>query len=51
MFIVLINNDTNDNDNLFVNQFENERFDEITIQEKRHRCYLYEKNKQDIFLA
>jgi hypothetical protein len=51
MFIVSIDNDTNDNDKLFVDQFENERFDELTIQKKRHHCYLYEKSKRDIFFA
>jgi hypothetical protein len=49
MSINSTNNDTNDNDNLFVDQFESDRLNDLLIQKKRHRCYVYEENKRDFF--
>jgi hypothetical protein len=50
MSISSTNNDTNDNDSLFIDQFENDRSNDLLIQEKRHRCYVYEESKRDSFL-
>ncbi len=46
-----VKNHTNDNDNLFVDQSAKNQFDALSIQDKRHRYYVYEENKRDIFFT
>ncbi len=46
-----VKNHTNDSDNFFVDQSAKNQSDALSIQDKRHRCYVYEENKRDIFFT